>query len=100
MHAHEGMALSQLKVALTVHGAAWQDVLNNATYKEKFGVDNPNFSLIKQLSDAGVDIILCGQTAAYRGLDKSNTHPQIQFALSAMTALVQYQNMGYRFIKF
>ncbi len=100
MHANEGMSKDQLKVALTIHGSAWQDVLNNKEYKEKFGVDNPNLKLINQLTKAGVDIILCGQTAAFRGLDKNNVTPSVKFTLSAMTALIQYQNNGYIYISF
>lgn len=100
MHANEGMSLNQLKVAMTIHGNAWQDVLNNETYKEKYGVDNPNLKLINQLTKAGVDVIVCGQTAAYRGMNRDIVNPNVKFALSAMTALLQYQNQGYRFIKF
>ena len=100
MHANAGMKAEQLHVAMTIHGGAWQDVLTNDAYKEKFGVDNPNLELINQLTDAGVDVILCGQTAGARGLNKANTNPNVKFALSAMTALLQYQNNGYRFMKF
>ena len=100
MHANEGMTKDQLKVALTIHGSAWQDVLNNKDYKEKFGVDNPNLKLINQLNEVGVDVILCGQTAVYRGLNKDNVMPSVKFALSAMTALIQYQNNGYIYISF
>ena len=100
MHANEGMSKNQLKAAMTIHGSAWQDVLNNEEYKEKFGVDNPNIKLINQLNEAGVDIILCGQTADYRGLNKNNVIPSVKFALSAMTALLQYQNNGYIYMKF
>lgn len=100
MHANEGMSLNQLKVAMTIHGGAWQDVLNNKAYKEKYGVDNPNFKLINQLTKAGVDVIICGQTAAYRGMNRDTVNPNVKFALSTMTALLQYQNQGYRFIKF
>lgn len=100
MHAAEGMDASQLKVAMTIHGGAWQDVLNNEAYREKFGVDNPNVELINQLTEAGADIIICGQTAEYRGISKQNANPNVKFALSAMTALLQYQQNGYTFIKF
>lgn len=100
MHANEGMTIDQLQVAMTIHGSAWQDVLDNKNYKDKFGVDNPNFKLINQLTEAGVDIIICGQTAAYRQMPKEAVNPNVKFALSAMTALLQYQNNGYRFIKF
>jgi intracellular sulfur oxidation DsrE/DsrF family protein len=100
MHAKAGLKPEQLHVAMTLHGGAWQDVMTNEAYKEKFGVDNPNFELINQLTEAGVDIILCGQTAGARGLNKTNVNPNVKFALSAMTALLQYQNNGYRFLKF
>lgn len=100
MHASEGMKKEQLKVAMTIHGGAWQDVLDNKTYKEKYGVDNPNLELINELTEAGADIIICGQTASFRGITKENVNPNVKFALSAMTALLQYQNNGYTFIKF
>ena len=100
MHADAGMDKSQLKVAMTIHGGAWQDVLNNEAYREKFGVDNPNIELINQLTEAGADIIICGQTAGFRGITKQNANPNVKFALSAMTALLQYQQNGYTFIKF
>jgi intracellular sulfur oxidation DsrE/DsrF family protein len=100
MHAQAGLKPEQLHVAMTIHGGAWQDVMTNKAYKEKFGVDNPNLKLINQLTEAGVDVILCGQTAGARGLNKTNVNPNVKFALSAMTALLQYQNNGYRFMKF
>ncbi len=100
MHAEEGMKPSQLKVAMTIHADAWKDVLNDTEYKKKYGVVNPNTQLIKELSNAGVDIIICGQTAMFRKMDKSVVIPEVKFALSAMTALLQYQNNGYKFIKF
>ncbi len=100
MHADAGMDKSQLKVAMTIHGGAWQDVLSNEAYREKYGVDNPNVELINQLTEAGADIIICGQTAEYRGITKQNANPNVKFALSAMTALLQYQENGYTFFKF
>ena len=100
MHANEGMELKQLKVAITIHGAAWKDVLTDAEYKKKFGVVNPNSKLIKELNKAGADIIICGQTASFREMNRQAVVPEVKFALSAMTALIQYQNKGYTFIKF
>lgn len=100
MHAGAGMKPEQLKVAMTIHGSAWQDVMDNENYKNKYGVDNPNLTLINQLTAAGADIIICGQTAGFRGLNKDNVNPNVKFVLSAMTALLQYQNNGYQYIKF
>jgi intracellular sulfur oxidation DsrE/DsrF family protein len=100
MHANAGMKLEQLKVAMTIHGGAWQDILNNESYKKLYGIPNPNTKLIKALNEAGVDIIVCGQTAAYRAIKKEDRIPEVKLALSAATALIQYQNNGYQFIKF
>lgn len=100
MHANAGMEAEQLKVALTIHGGAWQDILNDDAYEALHGVKNPNSELIKALNNAGVDVILCGQTASYRKIEKEDIIPDVKLALSAMTALLQYQNKGYRFIKF
>ncbi|WP_299336363.1 DsrE family protein [uncultured Psychroserpens sp.] len=100
MHADAGMNLDQLSVAITVHGSAWKDMLTDEVYMEKYGSKNPNSELLNQLNTAGVDIIMCGQTAAYRKVSKSDCNTSVKFALSAMTALIQFQNNGYRFIKF
>ncbi len=100
MHANEGMKAAQLHVAMTIHGSAWQDILTDEAYQEKFGVPNPNSQLIKALNKAGVDVILCGQTASFRDVTSKMKLPEVKLALSAMTALLQYQDQGYRFIKF
>ncbi|WP_340063361.1 DsrE family protein [Ascidiimonas aurantiaca] len=100
MHAQSGFSTENLKVTLVIHGAAYKDILNDDAYKELFGTGNPNAKLIEALDAAGVDIIICGQTAAHRNIDKTDALPQIQWALSAMTVLIHLQNTGYRMIKF
>ena len=100
MHTDAGMSKEQLIVAMTIHGGAWQDVLTDEAYTEKYGIPNPNTALINALAKQDVEIILCGQTAGARGLDRNNVNSNVKFALSAMTALIQYQNKGYTFIKF
>ena len=100
MHAEAGMSINQLKVAITIHGGAWKDILTDSAYMEKYKSKTPNTELLKQLNNAGVDIILCGQTANYRNVSRADANLNVKFALSAMTALLQYQNTGYHFIKF
>ncbi|GGX31269.1 DsrE family protein [Aquimarina muelleri] len=100
MHADAGVPIGKLHVALVVHGEAANDILNNTEYKNKYGIDNPNTSLLSALAEKGVQIILCGQTAAHRNISKEKTLPEIKIALSAMTALVQLQNENYRLINF
>lgn len=100
MHNNAGVAKEQLKIAMTIHAFAWQDVLTDAEYQKKFGVTNPNTKLINQLTDAGADLIICGQSAGKRGMTREMINPNVKIALSATTALIQFQNKGYRFIKF
>ena len=100
MHANAGMELDQLTAAMTIHANASHDVLNNEAYKNIYGVDNPNIKLINDLTVAGVDIILCGQAAAKRDMKREDINPNVKIALSATTALIQYQNKGYQFVKY
>ena len=100
MHTNAGMEVDQLNVAMTIHGGAWQDILTDDAYKQRYGHKNPNTALIDALVKSGVDIILCGQTAGARKLSSDDINPNVNMALSAMTALLQYQNNGYKFIKF
>ncbi|MBQ4821962.1 DsrE family protein [Aquimarina sp. MMG016] len=100
MHNHAGVPFENIKVALVIHGSAANDILNDKKYKSKYGINNPNKPLISSLAKNGVQIILCGQTAAHRSISKEDALPEIKFALSAMTALVQLQNKNYRLINF
>jgi len=100
MHVTAGVSFQNLKVAMVIHGSASDDILNNKEYQQKYGIDNPNLPLLEALSAKGAQIILCGQTAAYRNISKNEIAPQVHIALSAMTALVQLQNDNYRLINF
>lgn len=100
MHTWAGVPLKDLHVALVVHGGGSDAILTDEAYQAKHGVANPNTSLIGQLNQAGVQIILCGQTAGARGITDQNRNAHVQVALSAMTALVQLQNQGYQLIEF
>ncbi|WP_340198501.1 DsrE family protein [Ascidiimonas sp. W6] len=100
LHVRNGFPKENLQVALVIHGKASSAILSNEKYEQKFQISNPNAPLIKALDAAGVKIILCGQTAAHRNISKSDTLPEVQWALSAMTALIQLQNNNYRLIKF
>ncbi|MEH6406063.1 MAG: DsrE family protein [Leeuwenhoekiella sp.] len=100
MNENAGVPLKNFDLVMVVHGGAAMGLLNNETYKEKYDVDNPNLDLLDALHAANVKVILCGQTAGSRGLSKENIWPNTQIALSAMTALVQLQNDGYKLITF
>lgn len=100
MQARAGVKPEQVKLALVVHGAASKDMLSNAAYKARLGVDNPNAPLLAALQSKGVRVILCGQTAAHRGFSRQELAPGVEISLSAMTALVALQSEGYELISF
>jgi len=96
MHAAAGVAPGNIEVAVVIHGGAAFDLLTNEAHKaRKDGADNPNIALIAALTKANTRIILCGQTAAYRDITKTDLLPSVELALSAMTAHAQLQQGGY-----
>ncbi|MFT4832623.1 MAG: intracellular sulfur oxidation DsrE/DsrF family protein [Psychroserpens sp.] len=99
MHVQAGVPKDQLMVALVVHSKAAKDLLNNTAYQTRYQRDNPNSNLVKDLLDADVQVIICGQSAASRGFDRSELIPGVQISLSAMTALIQLNGEGYTILK-
>ncbi len=95
MHAASGIAASDLELALVLHGGAARAALNNAAYRQRYQSDNPNDALLKALTEAGVMIYLCGQSARFSGFSASEIHPSITMALSAMTVLTRLQVEGW-----
>ncbi|MEX0316075.1 MAG: DsrE family protein [Allomuricauda sp.] len=100
MHAQSGVPAELLKVALVVHGNASKDVISNEAYQKRYGKDNPNTKLIRSLLKADVPVIICGQSATYHEIDRSDLIEGVQLSLSAMTALIHLQGEGYQLIKF
>ena len=100
MHAQSGVSPSRLKTVMVVHNNASKDLLTNEAYKERYGMDNPNIGLLEALIESGVEVILCGQSSMSRNIPIEQTVKGTKLALSAMTALIQYQDQGYRLIKY
>lgn len=100
MHAKAGAPPENLHVALVIHNLATKDIISHETYQKKFGVNNPNAKLIKDLLAVGGQVIVCGQSIHSRGFKKEELLPGVQVSLSAMTALLQLQNDDYKLIKF
>lgn len=100
MHAQSGIPPEQLKVALVVHNKASKDMMSNAAYQKRYGQDNPNIKLIQSLLDVGGQVVFCGQSSSARDIPKEDVIPGVQLSLSAMTALIQFQDEQYQLIKF
>ncbi|MDX1543940.1 MAG: DsrE family protein [Christiangramia sp.] len=102
LHEKAGVPLENMKVALVLHGKAVQDVHKDEFYRGKYPEvsTNPNLPLIENLTQKGVQVILCGQSSAHYKVTREKADQNAKFALSAMTALVQLQNDNYRLINF
>lgn len=96
MHAQAGVPPENLSGAIVAHGGSSFELLNNEAYRARFGVDNPNAELIAELIANGQPVLLCGQSAASRGVPTDQLIPGVEVALSAMTAFLVLQERGYR----
>ena len=100
LHASNGIDADNIEFAIIVHGQAGKDLLKDDAYEARFKQPNPNTEMLNALGKAGVKIYLCGQTAAYRGFAAEELNPVVIMALSAMTAHVHLQSLGFTLIPF
>lgn len=98
LHVRHGIPLERLHAAAVVHGSGWMSLLSDSAYGARFGGrTNPSRQLVEELLANGVQLVLCGQTAGFRGVKRDELLPGVQLAISAMTALNVFQAQGYQF---
>ena len=90
-----GVPASHVQLAVVAHDHALDAMLNDAAYKAIHGMGNPNTAMLQALRQAGVELLVCGQTMAHRHLEASQLAPGVTLTLSAMTTVVLYQQRGY-----
>ncbi|WP_323846944.1 DsrE family protein [Microbulbifer magnicolonia] len=95
MHAANGIPADNIELALVVHGKAGFDLLSDASHKARFGSGNANSELLQALLKSQVRVIICGQSAAYHGIENAQLVNGVEVALSAMTAHALLQQQGY-----
>lgn len=100
MQARNGTASKNLKMAIVLHGSGARAALNEQAHSKHFSVPNGSKGLVEALGKAGVDIYICGQTAAYYGYAPDDLLPQVTMAVSAMTVHVRLQQEDYQAILF
>ncbi len=90
-----GYPLEKMQLAAIVHGKATDLVLKDEQYRKKYSQGNPNIELLKELKQAGVQILLCGQSMQEHGYERNMIVPEVTPALAALTVLPTYQMRGY-----
>jgi intracellular sulfur oxidation DsrE/DsrF family protein len=100
LHVMGGVPKEKLNVVMVIHGGATYNVMENAAYMKKYKTNNPNLRLFKELADAGVKILVCGQSLINRKVDRMKIVPEVKVATSMLTTLTTYQLKGYALLKF
>jgi intracellular sulfur oxidation DsrE/DsrF family protein len=100
LHEAGGGYNDQMEVVLAIHGDATFAVLDNAAYKRKFGIDNPNIDLIRELKVAGVQLTVCGQSLKGRKIESNTVLPEIEIATSMLTTVATCQMKGFAVFQF
>ncbi|MBD8874477.1 DsrE family protein [Rhodanobacter sp. DHB23] len=95
LYAASGVPLAHLKFVAIAYGPATALVLDDAHYRAKFGVANPNLAAIAQLRKAGITLAVCGQAVAENHFEDAWVAQDVEVALSALTTITGLQQQGY-----
>ncbi len=91
----EGVPRSRVHLALLVHGPATPSLMTNEHYRAAKGVDNPSIPLLTAMSDAGVQIIVCGQSIVRQKIAREQLLPFVKVSTSATIARAVLHAQGY-----
>ena len=95
MHVANGIPAKNIHLVIVVHGSASKEMLNTKAYLAKYGKENPSIELVSTLLKNRVELILCGQSAAYHKIANQDMIEGVDMALSAMTAHAILASQGY-----
>lgn len=90
----------QVRFVVVFHGAALDGILDDAHYREKHGVANPNLAVLEQFRKAGAELFVCGQNLIAEHIEPATLAPQVRVASDALIVLITYQNRGYALLNF
>ena len=100
LYGSAGRGASDVQLTVVLHGGATKVVLTDEFYGDRFQTDaNPNLALIDALHNAGVQILVCGQSLNQNGFPDSVLAPHVKVAASAMTAVINRQANGYSLVE-
>ena len=65
---------------------------------KKYGVPNPNREVIDILKKEGIEFYVCSQILSFRNIADEEILESIDVAVSAKTALISLDQMGYTYM--
>jgi intracellular sulfur oxidation DsrE/DsrF family protein len=95
LYTSAGVPLSHLRFVAVIYDNAIDATLDDEHYRQKYGVDNPNLSLIRTLRNAGIDVAASGQTLVRNQERDEWIAPEVTLALSGMTTISNLEHLGY-----
>ena len=99
MLAANGVPAERRKIVVVMHGGASLASLSDAAWAARGkGETNPNSSLVRALTAAGVQVRLCGQSMVANGLTEADLEPGVQVDLAALMTVIHHQQAGYALI--
>ena len=99
IYAGAGKTPAAVRITVILHGDATLTALSAKAYAARFHLDgNPNLRLFGKLKDAGVEILVCGQSLTHKGGRQEDVAKNVEVAVSALTVNVNRQMDGYAFI--
>jgi intracellular sulfur oxidation DsrE/DsrF family protein len=95
LHGAAGVKKSDLDVYVIFHGPGAASFLDDDLFNKQFQANNPNLPLIKQLQDAGVKLVVCGQTLGLRNMNIAAFPDGTLTSYSARTAISDLVQRGF-----
>lgn len=94
-----GLKPTDVTITVVLHGDATKSVLNDAAYKSRFDIDqNPNLPQIRDLKQAGVEVLVCGQALNYKAIPDAEVASEVPIAVAALTVIINRQADGYAYV--
>lgn len=93
-----GVPQKKMKMAVVIHGGAIYGILNDEAYQKKYGVPNPNREVIDILKKEGIEFYVCSQILSFRNVPDGEILKSVDVAVSAKTALISLDQMGYTYM--
>ncbi len=100
LHVSGGVPMGNLEIVVAIHGEATYTITDSKAYEKKYGMPNPNLELYKELSEAGVKLVVCGQSLIARNVARSTIIPEVKIATSMLTTVTTHQLKGFAYLKF
>jgi intracellular sulfur oxidation DsrE/DsrF family protein len=90
-----GVPRNHIHIAVVIYHTASWIALDDTAFHKKFEKNNPNTKIIAEMSDAGIDLFICGQSLMAAKIDSNHINPKVKIVLSRLTKMSTLEMQGY-----